>query len=332
MQLTLPQAKTLQQIANVVSAQLVGDSALGDTPIFTVASIETAGPGSITFLANDRYKKYLQTTRASAVIIEDQYAALCPVTTLVTKNPRLSLARLLQLCNAETKPKDNDIHSTAVIAASATLGNNVRIGAGVVVGEDCVLGDNTILHPNVTLYPRVSLGRQCIVHSGVVLGSDGFGFAVDADGSWVKLPHMGGLQVGDNVEIGSNTTVDRGLLDDTKIADNVIIDNLVQIAHNVTIGSGTAIAGCVGIAGSTNIGSGCLIGGAANIGGHIDICDGVHITGTSSVNSSINKPGVYSSGLPARENGMWRRNVARFMSLDNMAKRLRQVEKSIETN
>ncbi len=330
MKLTLPQAKTLQQIANIVSAQLVGDSALGDTPIYNVATIETAGPGSITFLANDKYKQYLATTRASAVILKEQYAALSPVNALVTSNPRLSLAKLLQFCNPDVV--STQIHPSAVIAESAKIGSNVRIGPGVVVGEECAVGDNTVLHANVTLYPRVKLGKGCLVHSGAVVGSDGFGFAVDNDGSWVKLPHMGGVQIGNNVEIGSNTTIDRGLLDNTCIGNNVIIDNLVQIAHNVTIGNSTAIAGCVGIAGSTTIGSGCLIGGAANISGHINICDGVQITGASSVHNSITKPGVYSSGLPARENSMWRRNVVRFMSLDAMAKRLRKVEKSLETS
>lgn len=332
MQLTLPQAKTLQQIANIVDAQLVGDSALGGIAVFSIATIDVAQRGSLSFLANPRYKKYLATTQASAVILEQEYAALSPVPCLVTKNARLSLAKLLQLCeNARNgaNPKANNIHPSAVIDPSVELGNGLQIGAGVVIGANCKVGDNCVLKPNVTLYPGVTLGKNCSIHSGTVIGSDGFGYAMDDQYNWVKMPHLGGVVIGDNVEIGSNTCIDRGVLDNTEIGRNVIIDNLVQIGHNVIIGDHTAIAGCVGIAGSTTIGKYCMLGGAACIGGHLEIADRVHITGTSAVNSSIDKPGVYSSGLPARENSVWRRNVARFMTLESMAKRIKQLEKAI---
>jgi len=330
MKLTLPQAKTLQQIANIVSADIVGEVAHSDITIFNVATIESAGPGSITFLANPKYKKFLSTTQASAVILEQEYVADSPIPTIVTSNARLSLAKLLQLC--ENKPdQEAFVHPTASIGENVQIGNNVVIGAGVSVGDNCVIGDNCELKPNVTLYANVTMGNNCTIHSGSVIGSDGFGYALDESYNWVKMPHLGGVKLGDCVEIGSNTSIDRGVLDDTVIGSQVIIDNLVQIGHNVHIGNRTAIAGCAGVAGSTSIGSGCLIGGAANIGGHIEIVDNVHITGTTSVNQSITKPGIFSSGIPARENGVWRRNVARFMSLDKMAKRIKNLENKLVT-
>jgi len=205
----------------------------------------------------------------------------------------------------------------------------VVLGAGVIIGARCNIGAGTQLKPNVTLYDDVCMGQKCVVHSGTVIGSDGFGYELDENGGWFKLLHLGGVVIGNHVGIGSNTCIDRGLFDNTVIGNQVIIDNLVQIAHNVNIGDGTAIAGCVGIAGSTTIGKYCLIGGASSIVGHISISDRVYITGTSSVSHSITKSGVYSSGFPARENKEWRRNVARFMYLDDMAKRIKELEKTM---
>jgi UDP-3-O-[3-hydroxymyristoyl] glucosamine N-acyltransferase len=264
-------------------------------------------------------------------VLSPEDAKLCPpqVTTLITKNPRLALAKLLNLW-ADAKQTAASIHPSAVIGKNVELGDNLLIEAGVVVGDNCKLGNNTQLKANVTLYNNVTIGANCTVHSGTVIGSDGFGYAVDTDGSWFKMLHLGGVVIGDNVEIGSNTSIDRGMIDNTVIGNNVIIDNLVQIGHNVVIGDRTAIAGCTGVAGSTVIGKNCLIGGASSIAGHITIGDRVNITGTSAVNHSLLEPGVYSSGFPAKENGVWRRNVARFMMLDNMAKRLKELEKALE--
>lgn len=336
MQLKLQQPITLAELATKIGAELVGNaSVVANSVINHIAKLETAGPGSISFLANPLYKKYLSDTKASAVILSAADAESCSVPVLITKNPRLALAKLLSLCSAVTdiamNTMQNHIHATAVIGKNVTLGNGVVIGANCYVGDDCIIGDATVLKPNVVIYHGVTLGKRCIIHSGAVIGSDGFGYAIDEQNNWVKMPHLGGVVVGDDVEIGSNTSIDRGMIDDTEIGDRVIIDNLVQIGHNVVIGNNTAIAGCVGIAGSSVIGKYCLIGGASSIAGHITIADKVHITATSAVSSSISVAGVYSSGLPARENSVWRRSVARFMSIDSMAKRIRDLEKSVSS-
>ncbi len=348
MELKLKQPMSLSEVSKSIDADLVTDmAAIGDQLITHIAkSIDTGGAGSITFLANPLYKKFLPHTKAAAVLLTADDAKDCPVAALVTRNPRLSLAKLIQLCYTAPERKVG-IHPTAILAADAKLSQDVTIGpycvvgarseiaagvtlqAGVVIGEDCSIGAGTEIKANVTLYNRVRIGAQCTIHSNTVLGSDGFGYAADAAGNWVKLEHLGGVVIGNQVEIGSSTTIDRGMLDDTVIGNQVIIDNQVQIAHNVTIGDKTAIAGCVGIAGSTSIGKHCLIGGAASIAGHLTIGDFVNITGTSAVNHSLSEPGVYSSGLPARENSVWRRNVARFMLLDSLAKRVKELEKQI---
>jgi len=348
MNLKLKQPQTLLEISKAIGADLVASGAVDSTTkISCISGLETAEPGSISFLSNPIYKKYLPTTKASAVVLLASDRADCAVTALVCKDPRLALAKLLQLCDTSTKTSSG-IHPSAVIGINVKLGselsigpncvvgNNVQLGdgivlqAGVIVGDDCNLGPDTELKANVTLYNKVTIGKQCTIHSGTVIGSDGFGYAVDTDGSWFKMLHLGGVVIGNNVEIGSNTSIDRGMLDNTVIGDQVIIDNLVQIAHNVNIGDRTAIAGCVGIAGSTSIGKNCLIGGACNIVGHIVIGDRVTITGASSVSHSLLEPGVYSSGFPAKEYSLWRKNVARFMFLDSMAKKIRELEKAIK--
>lgn len=348
MNLKLKQPQTLLEISKAIGADLVaGESADNTTQITSIASLETAESGSISFLSNPIYKKHLAATKASAVVLLAHDVEDCSSSALVCKDPRLALAKLLQLCDTSTK-KPSGIHPSAVIGTDVKLGlqlsigpncvigNNAQLGdmvvlqAGVVIGDDCIIGAETELKANVTLYNKVTLGKQCTVHSGTVIGSDGFGYATDSDGAWVKMLHLGGVVIGDNVEIGSNTSIDRGMLDNTVIGDQVIIDNLVQIAHNVNIGARTAIAGCVGIAGSTSIGKNCLIGGACNIVGHIVIGDKVIITGASSVSHSLPEPGVYSSGFPAKEYSLWRKNVARFMFLDSMAKKIRELEKTIK--
>lgn len=332
MSLKFPQPIKLGELASKIGAELAGNALEHATREITgIGTLDEATVGNISFLSNPLYKKNLLTSKASAVVLSRADAQFSTLPTLLTDNPRLALAKLLNLCVAVTAiSADNKIHPTAVIGNNVKLGKNIIISAYCVIGDDCELADNIVLHPHVVLYSKVRLGKNCTVHSGTVLGADGFGYAMDATGAWIKMPHLGGVKVGENVEIGSNTCIDRGMIGDTVIGNNVILDNQLQIAHNVEIGDYTAIAGCVGIAGSTKIGKRCLIGGASNIAGHIVIADRVHITATSAVSNSIDAPGVYSSGLPARENKVWRRSVARFMGIDDMAKRIREIEKQLQ--
>src|SRR5690606_5423722 len=239
------------------------------------------------------------------------------------------------------------IHATAVIAASAALGDDVAIGAhcvigegvsigagtaigsGSVIGENSVIGSGCIIHSNVTLYHAIRIGDDCVIHSGAVIGADGFGFAPGPQG-WEKIAQLGSVHIGRGVEIGANTTIDRGALEDTTIGDGAIIDNLCQIAHNVRIGEGTAIAGCVGIAGSAVIGAHCMIGGGAGIAGHLTIADGVQIQGRARIIGSIDKPGSYTSGTGMMETGLWRKNAVRFGQLDELYRRVVELEKQIK--
>lgn len=331
MALKLNNKLTLAELATKIGAEL---SANADPNIVvdSIQKLETAQPGSVSFCTHVSYTKLLATTQASAVLLSLAEADSCKVPVLSSENPRLALAKLLTLCIPEPSIEPVDlVHPTAVFGKNVTLGRKVKIGANCTVGDNCVLGDGSELKANVVLYADIIIGKRCIIHSGSVIGSDGFGYAVDQQANWVKMPHLGSVIIGDDVEIGSNTSIDRGMIDDTVIGNRVIIDNLVQIGHNVHIGDNTAIAGCVGIAGSAKIGRYCLIGGASSIAGHISLADKVHITATSAVSNTISKPGVYSSGMPARENSDWRRSVARFLTIDSMAKRIRDLEKTIIT-
>jgi len=339
-------SKTLQTLADLCGARLQGDP---NCLVSGLASLDSAREGELSFLGNRQYRKYLSTTKASAVIVSPEDAENCPVNALISDNVRLSLAKIAKLFEKD-QPAPKGIHPTAIlgegcqiptsasIAAFAVLGDRVvvgegaMIGPGCIIGHDCSLGNNSILKGRVTLYDNVRIGEFCLIHSGVVIGSDGFGFANEKNGSWFKMPHLGGVVIGDQVEIGSNTTIDRGFLEDTILGNGVIIDNLVQIGHNVTIGARTAIAGCVAIAGSTSIGEACQIGGASSIAGHIHLTDRVYITGTSAVNHSLNKSGIYSSGFPAKPAHLWRKNAARFNFLDDMAKRLRILSSTINSD
>jgi len=329
----------LKTLADSVGVRLKGDP---HCLIDGVATLEKAGEGDLSFLSHRAYKKYLRDTRASAVIIGAEDEIDCTTHALVSSNPRLTLAKITQLFEQLPLPTAG-IHPTVVIGencqipATVSIGPNTVLGYGVVLGESVILGsgcsigdycsinDASLLKDRVVLYDKVKIGRKCCIQSGAVIGSDGFGFASDA-GNWVKMPHLGSVVIGDAVEIGANTTIDRGFLEDTTIGNSVIIDNLVQIGHNVSIGDGTAIAGCVGIAGSAVIGKHCLIGGGASIAGHLEIADQVHITAISGVNHSITTKGVYSSGFPAKPAASFRKNVARFQYLDLMAKRLKNLE------
>ncbi len=297
-----------------------------------VAALSHAQPGTLSFLANSRHRKLLQATRATAVVVTPADADACPVAALIDPNPHLAYARIAAVLHPEPAPAPG-IHPSAVIlggariAASAGVGplavieEDVEIGERAFVGAGCVvqrgarLGADSRLMPRVTLYPGVRIGQRCIVHAGAVVGADGFGLAPDA-GTWVKVPQVGSVRIGDDVEIGANTTIDRGAIEDTVIEDGVKLDNQIQVGHNVVIGAHTAIAGCVGISGSTTIGRRCMIGGGVGIAGQLTIADDVVVTGVSLVSASIKHAGSYSSGMPAVETRKWRRMVAHLRRLD----------------
>lgn len=331
---------TLGEIARLVNAELRGDV---NHKIDGIATLQTAHSHQITFIANPVYKKYLPLTKAGAVLVDASLADDCPVACLIVAKPYEAYARLTEHFVNKTALED-PVHETAVIHSSARLGRDVRVsanavvgagvvlgdkvvvGAGCVIGDDTEIGDATELKSNVTVYQGIRIGRECLIHSGTVIGADGFGFAPTAQG-WLKIHQLGGVVIGNKVEIGANSCIDRGALDDTLIEDGVIIDNLVQIAHNVKIGRNTAIAGHTAIAGSTTIGSQCTIAGAVGIVGHLQITDKVHITAMSLVTSSITEPGSYSSGTAMSNTKEWRKNAARFRQLDDLANRLQKLER-----
>jgi UDP-3-O-[3-hydroxymyristoyl] glucosamine N-acyltransferase len=319
---------TLKELAERTGADLRGDA---DIAITGIATLDKAQAGDLAFLYNRRYRKFLSVTSASAVLLTPADAADCPVAALVMDNPHLGYARAAALL-APKLPVSPGVHGTAqvdptarvdpsasigphaVLEAGVEIGEHVVIGGHCVIGLDARIGDYTILKPGVCLYHGVTVGRRCLIHSGAVIGADGFGFARDGT-QWVKIPQIGSVHIGDDVEIGANSTIDRGALKDTVIEDGVKIDNLVQIGHNVRIGAQSAIAGCTGIAGSTTVGKRCLIGGAVGIAGHIEICDDVTVLAKSGVHKSIRKPGVYSSGWPVQEARTWHRYLAAIARL-----------------
>lgn len=334
---------TLDELAALTGAAVHGN---GDIFVKEVATINHAKSDQITFLANPLYRKHLATTQAGAVILSPTDVAACPTNALISPNPYATYAHIAQLLAPPNTYTVVGIHPTAIIAKTATIAesasigayvvigdnavieNDVIIGAGSVIGAECSIGAQTLLHPNVTLYARVKLGQHIIIHSGAIIGSDGFGFANER-GRWIKVPQVGAVIIGDEVEIGANTTIDRGALGDTIIEENVKIDNQVQIAHNVSIGAHTVIAGFVGIAGSTRVGRYCMIGGATCLSGHIEVCDKVVISGMAMITSSITQPGFYSSGTGFDNNARWKKNAARFKRLDELARRVHQLERVI---
>ena len=312
-----------------------------------MATLRSATQGALSFLSNTRYKKFLKTTRASAVILSASDLEECPAAALVVENPQLAYARAAGLLNPRER-RSAGIHASAsvssnadvdpsawvgqqvVVEAGAWVGARAFIGPGCVIGEDVAVGDDVQLLANVTLCRGVRIGSNTRIHPGAVIGADGFGLARDGD-VWVNVPQLGAVRIGSDVDIGANTTVDRGTLEDTVIEDGVKIDNQVQIGHNVWIGAHTAIAGCTGIAGSTRIGRCCVIGGAVGIAGHINIADHVVIEATSGVLRSIEQPGVYSSILPAQEEREWMRNLVRVRTLDSVVRRLQALERACGT-
>lgn len=336
-------AYTLDQLATAVGGEVRGQ---GQCAIDAVATLRGAGPGQITFLANNKYRKYLTETQASAVIVSTDAAEDCPVNAIVVSNPHLAFAKVVNLLNprpsypsgihplAVIDPQavvdsSASIAANVVVEADAVIKAGVRLGPGCVIGKGSRIGIDSELHPNVTVYAGVFIGARAIIHSGSVIGSDGFGFANER-GKWIKIAQIGRVIIGDDVEIGANTTIDCGALEDTIISNGVKIDNLVQIAHNVQIGSDSIVAGCVGIAGSAVIGSRCALGGGVGVAGHLEICDNVTVTGMTLVSRSINEPGVYSSGIPAVANAKWNKTVARLRHLDELADRIKGLERNAD--
>ena len=333
----------LGELAERIGAGLLGDPAI---IIDRVAALHTAGPDAVTFLSNRRYRPYLESTQAGAVILAPEFADACPVPALVVDNPYLGYARAAALlappasmtpCIAAsavihpgaTVAPDASVGPHCVIEAGASVGAGTSLAAGSFLGRDSSIGPSGRIEAHVVIRQGVHIGARVIIHPGVVIGADGFGIAND-EGTWVKIPQFGGVRIGDDVEIGANTTIDRGALEDTVIENGVKLDNLIQIGHNVHIGAHTAIAACTAIGGSARIGSRCTIAGAASIAGHLEIADDVCLTATSAVSNSIREAGVYSSGMPIQENRTWRRNVARLRQLDDMVRRLRAIERKLD--
>lgn len=334
---------TLGELADRVGARVDGDSSC---IINGIATLTNAGTGEITFLSNPHYQNQLAATRASAVILTEDDRGHCPVNALISENPYLAYAQISAIFSPQRPAAENidpravigqqtTLHESVAIGANAIIGDGVVLAAGVVIGAGCVIGNGTIvdedsrLFPNVTLYHEVVIGERVTIHSGSVIGSDGFGFAND-QGRWVKIHQLGRVVIGDDVDIGANTTVDRGAIEDTVIEEGVILDNQIQIGHNVRIGAHTAIAACSGVAGSAVIGRHCTIGGRVGIAGHLDICDGVTVMAMSLVSKSLKQPGVYSSATPVAPHALWQKNFARFKQLDEMARRLKRMEKELE--
>jgi UDP-3-O-[3-hydroxymyristoyl] glucosamine N-acyltransferase len=326
----VPQEFTLGELAVRFGLTLRGEP---EFKVRSVATLSHAESGSLSFLANSRYRRQLETTKATAVLVGAEDAAHCPVAALIHPNPYLAYARIAELMHPERSPAPGIHPGAAVsgrarIAASASIGplvvveDDAEIGERVLLGPGCIvqrgarIGADSVLVSRVNLYPGVKLGQRCIVHAGAVVGADGFGFAQNA-GTWVKVPQVGSVRIGDDVEIGANTTIDRGAIDDTVVEDGVKLDNQIQVGHNVVIGAHTAIAACTGISGSTVIGQRCMIGGMVGFAGHLTIADDVVVTGCSLVSASIKKSGSYSSGMPTVETRLWRRMVAHLRRLDS---------------
>ena len=335
---------TLGELAEHVSGEIKGDASC---VIESVGTLHNANAKQISFLTNPSYRKQLATSKAGAVIMTASDAENCSINAIVSQNPYAAYAKIAALLSPVEKyaqgidagayvATDTTISKTASIAAGVviesgvTLADFVRIGPGCVLQKNVKIGTHSILTANVTVAHDCHIGEGNLIHPGVVIGADGFGIAMD-NGRWIKVPQLGRVVIGNDVEIGANTTIDRGAIEDTVIEDNVKLDNQIQVGHNVIIGAHTAIAASAAIAGSTIIGKHCRIAGMVGIVGHVQITDNVTVTGKSMVSSSIKKAGVYSSGTPLEPNQQWRKNTVRFKHLDEMAKRLNKLEKQLSS-
>jgi len=331
----------LTEIVARLGGSLEGDGSVVVTQVGTLAS---AGAGQIAFLTNPKYRQQLQSTRAAAVIVPPQFASDTSLPRIVHQNAYAYYARVVALLNPQGL-RTAGVHPSAVVdskvPSSASIGANVVIGADVVIGENvtvspgCVIGDgvsigdDSLLYPNSVIYHHCVIGRRAVIQAGAVIGSDGFGFAKEGE-CWIKIPQIGRVIIGDDVEVGANTSIDRGALDDTVIGNGVKLDNQIQIAHNVVIGDHSALAGCVGVAGSTKIGRRCTVGGAGMIIGHLDIADDVHISAGTMVTKSLHKPGQYTSIFPLEAHEDWLHNAAQIKRLAKLAERVSELEKKLE--
>jgi UDP-3-O-[3-hydroxymyristoyl] glucosamine N-acyltransferase len=331
---------SVAELAERFGLEVRGD---GARMVSGVGTLGGASTSELSFLSNGKYTAQLLSTRAGVVVLREENLADCPTTALVARDPYVAYARIAALFE-RLPAAPVGVHPSAVVAASARVSPGASIGPccvieadavveegavlgpHCVIGEGCVVGAQSRLVARVTLVTRVTLGRRVLVHPGAVIGSDGFGLAFDTD-HWIKLPQLGGVRIGDDCEIGANTTIDRGALEDTVLEEDVRLDNQIQIAHNVHVGAHTAMAGCAAVAGSAKIGRYCMIGGNAGVLGHLELADRVTITAKSLVTHSIREPGEYSSGVPLQDNRLWRRNAARFKHLDEYARRLAALEK-----
>ncbi|MFC5741901.1 UDP-3-O-(3-hydroxymyristoyl)glucosamine N-acyltransferase [Dyella tabacisoli] len=331
---------TVVELAEQFGLAFKGD---GTRVIDGVGTLAGASASQLSFLSNSKYTAQLTATCAGVVVLREENLTDCPTTALVADDPYVAYAKMAALF--ERRPDaPHGVHPSAVVAAGARIASTASIGPccvienGAVIEDGAILGPHCIIGPDcsvgaqarlvarVTLVTRVTVGKRVLIHPGAVIGSDGFGLAFDRD-HWIKLPQLGGVRIGDDCEIGANTTIDRGALDDTVLEEDVRLDNQIQIAHNVHIGAHTAMAGCSAVAGSAKIGRYCMIGGNAGVLGHLELADRVTITAKSLVTHSIREPGEYSSGVPLQDNRQWRRNAARFKHLDEYVRRLSALER-----
>lgn len=333
------QSFCLEELAKYLESPWRGDPACC---VSAIADLRHATASDLSFVAKTQYQQFIQSTKAGIVVVKQDLTVPDDLNIIRVDNPYLAYARLTRLFD-QRPPVPGGVHPSAIIAdtaqvapsacigphcvvsSGAVIGENTQLQAGVFVGEDACIGQDGFIYANVSIYHGVNVGDRAIIHSGAVLGADGFGFA-PAQPGWVKIHQLGGVNVGNDVEIGASTTIDRGALDDTEIADGVILDNQVHIAHNVKIGAHTALAGCVGVAGSATIGARCTIGGFVAINGHITLVDDVHINGGSIVAKSILEPGRYASGTLTQEAQVWRRNAVRLSQLDEWVGRIKKLE------
>jgi len=346
---------TLAEIAKKLDAKLViplelDASAVTQRQISSLATLANAAEGQVAFLANSKYQQQLSSTKASAVIVAPDAVEACQVSALVMDNPYMGYAILANLLDSTPKVACG-IHKSAVIADDVLLGDNVSIGANAVIesgvqladnvsigagcfiGQGVKIGESTSLWANITIYHQVEIGHHCLIQANTVIGSDGFGYApVKGEYKWHKIPQLGSVIIGNHVEIGASTTIDRGALDNTEIKDGAILDNQIQIAHNVIVGENTAMAACSVIAGSTVMGKNCTIAGLVGVNGHINIADNCIFTGMAMVTKDITEPGVYSSGMPAAPNKEWNKSNARIKRLDSLTKRVKELEKLLANN
>lgn len=334
------QGLRLHDIVTRLGGVLEGDASV---IVSQVGSLAAAGPGQISFLASPKFRQQLQATRASAVIVSPAFAGDTDLPRIVHRNPYAYYARVVALLNPVAAGAPG-VHASAVVhsalPASARVGENVVIGANVVLGENvtlypgCVIGegvligDDSLLYPNVVVYRDCAIGKRAVIQAGAVIGSDGFGFAKE-DERWIKIPQIGRVVIGDDVEIGANTSIDRGALDDTVIGDGVKLDNQIQIAHNVRVGDHTAMAGCVGVAGSTTIGRRCTVGGAGMIIGHLAIGDDVHVSAGTMITKSLTQPGQYTGVFPFETHAEWLHDAAQIKRLAKLAERVAELEKKL---